>query len=440
MTDATRLRNPFSPPGAEFLGPPCGPAIAAADPLEGLEVREDSLAAAFFRRGISRRRFIQFCAAMTAALALPETMTPRIARAVASTPRPPVIWREFQDCAGNTESMLRASHPDIAELVLETLDLQYHETLMAGAGTQAEEASARVVRDFKGKYIAIIEGAIPTAENGVYCTIGGRTALDIVREVTRDAALTIAIGACAWDGGFVVHGPTGAQGVAGVVGGVNLVNLGGCPHNAVNTAAVLVHYVTFGVPPALDRFARPLFAYGHLVHDQCERRAHFDAGRYVEAWGDEGHRRGWCLYKMGCKGPAATYNCPTVRWNDGVSWPVKAGHGCIACASPSFWGSMSPFYERLPDVRVFGFDTTAQTLGVGLVGAVAGLTVVHATGVAVKRRRARRATVGTGGAVVYGPPEPAAAPLESTQAPEEPAEPQVEPPAAQAEPPTDERS
>ncbi len=101
---------------------------------------------------------------------------------------------------------------------------------------------------------------------------------------------------------------------------------------------MLVHYLTFGEAPALDQYNRPLFAYGHLIHDQCERRAHFDAGRFVEKWGDEGHRNGWCLYKMGCKGPQATYNCPIVRWNDGTSWPIGAGHGCIACASPELLG------------------------------------------------------------------------------------------------------
>ena len=106
-----------------------------------------------------------------------------------------------------------------------------------------------------------------------------------------------------------------------------------------------------------------MFAYGNIIHDQCERRAHYDAGRYVEEWGDEGHRKGYCLYKMGCKGPEATYNCPTVRWNDGTSWPVKAGHGCIACASHRFWDTKSPFYKRLPSVPGFPADVDAGTLG-----------------------------------------------------------------------------
>ena len=144
--------------------------------------------------------------------------------------------------------------------------------------------------------------------------------------------------------------PTGGQGVQDVVSGANMVNLGGCPRNSANTVAVLVHYLTFGRVPELEMYNRPLFAYGDLIHDQCERRAYFDAGLFVEAWGDEAHRKGYGLYKMGCKGPSATYNCPSVRWNDGTSWPIEAGPTCIACASPDFWASMSPFCARLPNV------------------------------------------------------------------------------------------
>jgi len=191
----------------------------------------------------------------------------------------------------------------------------------------------------------------------------------------------------------VQHGPTEGQGVQAIVPDANVVNLGGCPHNPANTVAVLVHYLTFGEMPALDSCNRPLFAYGDLVHDQCERRAYFDAGLFVEEWGDEGHRKGYCLYKMGCKGPSASYNCPNVRWNDGTSWPIQAGHNCIACASPDFWGAMSPFYERLPNVPGFGADTTAETVGLGLVGAVAAATVAHGAGKVVQARASRRPAV-----------------------------------------------
>ena len=271
---------------------------------------------------------------------------------------------------------------------------EYHETIMAAAGHQAE-ANLEAIRTGTDPYILIVEGSIPTAENGIYCTIGGKTAIQILQEMAANAALVIAVGACAWDGGFPRLGPTGAVGVGDIIGNKPLVNLGGCPHNVANTAAVLVHYLTFGSAPALDQYKRPLFAYGHLIHDQCERRANFDAGRFVEQWGDEGHRNGWCLYKMGCKGPAATYNCPIVRWNDGTNWPIGAGHGCIACASPQFWARMSPFYDRLPNVQMFGGDVTAQTIGLAAIGFVAVATAIHAGGVVTET--GERSQEGDGG-------------------------------------------
>lgn len=346
-------------------------------------------------RGISRRDFTNFCSAMVAMLALPDRYLGAVAEALTRADRPVMVWLEFQDCAGNTESMLRSSDPPVAEIVLDLLSWEYHETIMAGAGKQAEAALERVVREEKGKYIAVVEGAIPTADDGVYCTIGGKTALSIAREVCTNAAANIAVGACAWDGGLVRSNPnpTGAVGLQEAVPGIKVVNLGGCPHNVANTAAVIVHYLTFHQMPALDQYNRPLFAYGHTIHDQCERRAHYDAGRFVEEWGDEGSRKGWCLYKMGCKGPDATYNCPTVRWNGGTSWPVKSGHGCIACASHRFWDTMSPFYKPLPKVPGFGVDITAEEIGWGIVGGVAALTAAHAVGSIIRSEQQKQEAV-----------------------------------------------
>jgi len=324
---------------------------------------------------------------MTAALALPARYATDVAEALVRAKMPVLVWLEFQDCAGNSESILRSPAPDVAEIVLETLSWEYHELIMAGAGAQAEAVLQSVVREQKGKYIAVVEGAIPTGAGGGYCAIGGRSALDLAREVCGSAAATLAVGACAWDGGFVQEGPTGAVGVGEAVPGATVVNLGGCPQNSANTVAVLVYYLTFGAMPALDQYSRPLFAYGDLIHDQCERRAYYDAGLFVEEWGDEGHRKGYCLYKMGCKGPAANYNCPNVRWNDGTSWPVQAGHGCIGCAAPEFWSQMSPFYGQLPNVAGFGVETTAEQLGIYAVAGVAALSAVHGVGKAIQRRR-----------------------------------------------------
>ncbi|OGO57308.1 MAG: hydrogenase [Chloroflexi bacterium RBG_16_72_14] len=356
-----------------------------------MEPGEGTLGRLLVAHHVSRRAFLRFCSAMAAALALPPMYAPRIARALDVAQRVPVIWLEGQDCAGNTEGFLRASHPTVADLVLEILSVDYHETLMAPAGTAAERSRSDTVGAFPGAYIAVVEGGIPVAEGGVYCAIGGRSFRSIVEEVCGGALATIAVGTCAYDGGLpgANGGPTEAVGVSAIVPGKTIINLPGCPMNVQNLTATIVHYLTFGTFPAVDSRGRPTFAYGQLLHDQCERRAHFDAGEYVLGWGDEGHRKGWCLYKMGCKGPETFANCPTVRFNDRTSWPVKAGHGCVGCTMPRFWDQMSPFYRRLSNPPGFAVDVTADEVGLAFVGAVTGLTVIHGAASYARARRAR---------------------------------------------------
>src|SRR5271166_2651654 len=154
-----------------------------------------SLPQALRSRGVSRREFVKFCQLMVATLALPPRYLSAVEKALSQTKRPVLVWLEFQDCAGNSESMLRSSNPPVAEFVLDLLSWEYHELLMAGAGKQAEDALERVVREHPGEYIAVVEGAIPTAGGGVYCTIGGKTALDIATQVCSSAAAVIAVGA-----------------------------------------------------------------------------------------------------------------------------------------------------------------------------------------------------------------------------------------------------
>jgi len=342
------------------------------------------------QRSVSRRSFLKFCGAMTAALALPARYTGRIAEAMETKPRPPVLWLEYQDCAGDTESLLRAAQPSVAHLILDVLSLDYHETIMAPAGHQAEKSLRDTMKKYKGQYIVVVEGSIPTKDGGVYCTIAGRTALDLVKEVGSGAAAVIAAGTCAAYGGLpaAAPNPTGAVGVSKVLSstGVPVLNLPGCPLNVINLTATVVHYLTFGALPATDQFGRPLFAYGERIHDYCERRAHYDAGHYVQEWGDEGHRKGWCLYKMGCKGPETYHNCPVVRWNQGTNWPVGAGHGCVGCSQPGFWDSMTPFYRRLPNTPGFGVETSADKVGVGVVAGVAGAIALHGVASAIRAK------------------------------------------------------
>ena len=355
-----------------------------------------TLAEALTQKGVSRRDFLKFCTFMAGTLALPAGFAPRIARALETAQRPPIVWLEMQDCAGCTESLLRANQPTVAELVLDILSVNYHETIMAPSGQRAVKSLEDTVQ--AGGYLTVVEGSIPTGDNAYYCCIGGRTAEDILKEVAANTAAIIAVGACAFYGGWPSTptgrggpSPTGAKGVRDIITDKPIINLGGCPYNVDNLTATVVHYLTFGLP-ALDNLGRPLFAYGRRIHDNCERRAHFDRNEFVRAWGDEGHRNGWCLYQMGCKGPVAYQNCPTIRWNQGTNWPVGAGHGCIACGGENFWEMAA--YETVPIVDedktppatyppVEGAEQGISPAGAGLIGAAAGLAVGVAGAVAV---------------------------------------------------------
>jgi hydrogenase small subunit len=334
-------------------------------------IATESLGEKLEARGITRRTFLAFSAGITATLALPSVFSERIARALEAADKPSLIWLEFQDCAGNTESFLRAHNPGVAEIILDLLSVDYHETIMAAAGHQAESVKDAIVAE--GGQIVVVEGSVPTADGGIYCTIAGKTAMQHLEEAAAGAAAIVNVGTCSSFGGIPAASPnpTGARGVPDVVSGVPIINLPGCPMNVDNLVGTVAHYLTFGALPPTDGQGRPLFAYGQRIHDNCERRAHFDAGQFALEWGDEGHRKGWCLYKLGCKGPSTFHNCPSIRWNDGTSWPIGAGHGCVGCSEADFWDTMSPFYERLPKPPGFGVTTNADQIGLAIVGATA---------------------------------------------------------------------
>jgi len=338
---------------------------------------------------ITRREFVSYCSFVAGLFALPASMGSRIAEAAENAERPIVMWMEFQDCAGNSESLLRGSRPTAAELILDHISLEYHETIMAAAGHQAEEHRQDVLKKHKGEFIAIVEGSIPAADGGVYCCVGGQSAMDLVEETCRAAAATIAVGTCATFGGLpaAAPNPTGALSVADAVPGLkNLINVPACPANVENLTALILYYLTFNRFPPLDRLQRPLFAYGKAIHDNCERRAHFDNGLYAEQWGDDAHRHGACLYKLGCKGPVTSQNCPVVRWNEGTNWPIGCGHPCIGCAEPDFWDKMTPFYAHLPTIPGAGVGTPLDTVGAVAVGATAAAFVAHGVIKAVRDR------------------------------------------------------
>ena len=285
--------------------------------------------------GVSRRDFLKFCTGMAATLGLPLSFADVIANTIEGAKRPPVIWLHFQECTGCTESLLRATHPTVEHLVLDLISLDYSETLNVAAGHQVEEVLHNSVKENEGKFILVVEGSIPTKDDCIYCKIAGKTALEIMNEIGPKSAAVVAIGSCASWGGVQSSSPnpTGAKGIHEVFSAKPIVNLPGCPASPYNLLSTVLYYLTLGKLPELDEKGRPKFAYGRLVHENCERRPHFDAGRFAEEFGGPGHRQGWCLYKLGCKGPETHANCPSILFGDVGSgaWPVGTGHPCFGC-------------------------------------------------------------------------------------------------------------
>ncbi len=293
------------------------------------------------RRGVTRRDFMKFCTAIAAAMGMGPAFAPTVAEALTSKKRPSVVYLHNAECTGCSEAVLRTTDPFIDELILDTISMDYHETLMAGAGHAVEEALHEAIQH---DFICVIEGGIPTKDDGIHGKIAGRTMLEMCSEIAPKAQAVISIGNCACFGGVQAASPnpTEAKGVKEALG-INPIHIAGCPPNPINFVGTVVHYLTKGLPE-LDGLNRPVLFYGETVHDNCPRLKHFENGEFATSFGSEEAKKGYCLYELGCKGPMTYNNCPKVLFNQ-TNWPVQAGHPCIGCSEPNFWDQMSPFYE-----------------------------------------------------------------------------------------------
>lgn len=334
---------------------------------------QDSLGKILKNHGVSRRGFIKFCSTLTSMLALHPSLAAKVAESLEKVQRPSVIWLHFQECTGCTESLTRSHAPTVESLIFDYISLDYHETLFAAAGDAAEKAMHEAMQANKGKYLLVVEGSIPM-DNPGYSTVGGHSNLEVLQKTAKDAAAVIAVGSCASFGGLpnADPNPTGAVSVSDIIKDKPVINISGCPPIPVVITGVLAHFLTFGVLPELDNLGRPKTFYANTIHDRCYRRPFYDKGLFAQTFADEGAKKGWCLYRLGCKGPT-TYNaCATVKWNDKTSWPVEAGHGCLGCSEPRFWDA-GGFYKALsiPDSDVRNMAAYAAAAGLA-AGAIAG--------------------------------------------------------------------
>ena len=334
--------------------------------------KDQSIGEALRERGISRRSFLKFCATTASLMALPPSMVPVIAATLEKVRRPSVIWLSFQECTGCTESITRSASSTLEDLIFNVISLDYHHTLQAASGSAAEEARETAMQENHGKYILVVDGSIPAGNNG-YSTIAGISNVDMLKDVAAGAAAIVAVGSCSSFGG-IPHAnpnPTGAVSVSDLIKDKPIVNVPGCPPIPNVITGVLVQFLTFGLPE-LDHLGRPKAFYGQSIHDRCYRRPFYDKGLFADTFDDEGARKGWCLYKLGCKGPT-TYNaCATEKWNDGTSFPIQAGHPCLGCSEPDFWDAGS-FYRSLSTPTENIGKTAVYAAGGGLLaGAVVG--------------------------------------------------------------------
>jgi hydrogenase small subunit len=336
-------------------------------------------------KGYDRRDFMRFCSFAAMMAGIETSGLTKVVQALETQARPPVVWLHFQECTCCSESFIRSSHPIVADVLLDSISLDYTETLQAAAGHQAEKSLQDTIKKAAGKYILLVEGSIPTYDGGVYCTIAGRTAEDILQEAAKDAAVVIAWGSCASHGCIQAAkpNPTGATPVHKLISNP-VINVPGCPPIADVMTGVITHLLVLGTAPELDGLGRPKEFYSRRVHDTCYRRAYYDAGLFVESWDDENARKGYCLYKMGCRGPV-TYNaCSVTKWNGAISYPIQSGHGCIGCSEAGFWDN-GPFYQHLAAFPGFGIESTADTVGTIVGVAALGGMAVHAVATNVRK-------------------------------------------------------
>jgi hydrogenase small subunit len=360
--------------------------IANSDRKEALTIGEQLKAA-----GVQRRDFLEFCTKLMIAAPIGLAITKQawageVANELAKVRRPSVVWLEFQDCTGCTETLLRTSRPSVDELIFNVISLDYHETLMPGAGKQAEQALRAAVDGKYGKFFLVCEGSIPTKDNGDFLKIAGRKGIDMLQEIGSQAAAILAMGSCASWGGVPSAGdnPTGAVGVSELVRGVPVVNIPGCPPNPYTLIGTILEIMRTGAPPQLDADLRPKFAYDRVIHEQCPRRAHFDSGRFAQVFGDDGHRQGWCLYKLGCKGPDTHAGCSVRQFNEVPDvWPIGIGAPCVGCTEKSVAFKVPIFdrasvYNYAPPNTYPGITTThgrPASIASGVTGLLVGAGV-----------------------------------------------------------------
>lgn len=298
--------------------------------------------------GVKRRDFLKYCVATAALFGISEfEFTTRLAHALeTASKKPPVMWLEGLSCTGCTISLTQSQSPPVASIILDSISLRKHNTIMAAAGHLVEEVYEETKR--AGGFILVVEGSIPSADDR-YCIVGGKPIKKMVEESAKSASCVIAVGACSAYGGIPRATPSKGVSVAEILKNAKIdkpiINLSTCPVHTDHLVGTILYVLTTGKIPELDSKGRPAMYFGDntLVHDNCRRRGHFDDGKFLTDWNDP-KQKDWCLLMKGCKGPMAYTDCAIRRWNDGINFCLDCGGLCQACGDPEFYDKVTPLY------------------------------------------------------------------------------------------------
>jgi hydrogenase small subunit len=296
---------------------------------------------------IGRREFLKYCIGSAAALGLPLSALGKLEKAFAAGTLPTVVWLNGANCTGCTVSLANRfssqAPTDIADLLINTIDLAFHPNLMGAAGDLAVDT---LIQATSGEFILAVDGGIPTAFGGSTCMVWTEngeevTALKAVQTLAPKAKAVLCIGTCASFGGI----PAGNPNPTGIVSvrnasGRSTINIPGCPTHPdwiIWTIAQLLS----GATVVLDSYGRPAALFGSEnvnVHERCSREDSEEA----HTFGEEGR----CLKELGCKGPRTQADCPTRKWNSATNWCVGANAICLGCTESGFPDKFSPFYTK----------------------------------------------------------------------------------------------
>lgn len=350
-------------------------------------------------RGVSRRSFLKLCGTVAAAAGVSQLTVPQVAEALEKSVIGategnlyPVIWIEGASCTGCTEAFAQIDEPDPATVVLEMISCNYNETLSAAAGWSVEEAKAQTIE--AGNYILVYEGALLRGWDGFALRVAETPGIDAFLEAAEHANAVVALGSCAVNGGWMGADPNPSDAVgcqkamedAGITD-VPCINIPGCPANPEWLVAILVDVVMMGIVPELNGMGKPALIFDQTVHDNCQRRGHFENGEFVYKFGSPEEAKGYCLYAVGCRGPQTNANCGVVRYNRRRSWCVESGSPCIGCceADPHDphhnWVQVNaPFFKRNRDLHIGPLTIQPSHLALGITGIVAAALAIHGFG------------------------------------------------------------